>query len=248
MITFAVETLGAVASTNDLLHERALAGADEGLVIRAEAQTAGRGRHGRIWVSPEGNLYASVLLRPLRPIDEAASLSLIIALSLAEALTQLVPEANLSPRLKWPNDVRLSGAKIAGILLENAGTDPARPVIVAGLGVNVTEAPQGMPYKVTSLRAAGVHATPERVLERYLENFAANYALWQAAGFAALRSRWLGMADGLGERVEIRRGETTIEGRFVDIDPAGYLVLETQNGVETFPAGELLLEPGRDGR
>ncbi len=117
MITFTVETLGAVASTNDLLHERARAGADEGLVIRAEAQTAGRGRHGRSWVSPTGNLYASLLLRPLRPLDEAASLSLVIALSLAEALTQLGPQANLSPRLKWPNDVRLSGAKIAGILL-----------------------------------------------------------------------------------------------------------------------------------
>ncbi len=93
-----------------------------------------------------------------------------------------------------------------------------------------------------------MHATPERVLERHLENFAANYALWQSAGFAGLRARWLGMADGLGERVEVRRGETTIEGRFVDIDPAGYLVLETRNGVETLPAGELLLEPGRDGR
>lgn len=248
MITFVVESLPAVASTNDLLHERARAGAEEGLVIRAEAQTAGRGRHGRSWVSPRGNLYASLLLRPRRPLDEAASLSLVIALSLAEALTQLVPEANLSPRLKWPNDVRLSGAKLAGILLENTGTDPAKPIIVAGLGVNVAEAPTGMPYPVTSLRAAGARTTPESVLERFLEDFAANYALWQSAGFAALRSRWLGMADGLGERVEIKRGDITIDGRFVDIDPAGYLVLETKNGLETLPAGELLLEAGHNDR
>ena len=127
MIRFTVETVAAVASTNDLVAARARDGAAEGLVIRAEAQTSGRGRQGRHWESPRGNLYASLLLRPHRQLQEAASLSLVIALSLAEALTQLAPPANLSPGLKWPNDVRLSGAKTAGILLENAGADAVEP-------------------------------------------------------------------------------------------------------------------------
>lgn len=241
MIDFAVETLPAVASTNDLVRERARAGTAEGLVIRAEAQTAGRGRHGRSWESPRGNLYASLLLRPQRQLDEAASLSLVIALSLAEGLKRLPPPANLSPGLKWPNDVRLCGAKIAGILLENAGADAANPAIIAGLGVNIAVAPTGMPYPVTSLQAAGVETTPEIVLALFLAAFATNYAEWQAAGFAALRSRWLDRAEGLGEPVEIKRGEETIGGHFVDVDPDGHLVLETAGGTKTLPAGEMLL-------
>lgn len=241
MIDFTVESLPAVASTNDLVRERARAGAAEGLVIRAEAQTAGRGRLGRSWESPPGNLYASFLLRPERPLDEAATLSLVIALSLAEALTRLPPPAELSPGLKWPNDVRLSGAKIAGILLENAGAEAANPAIIAGLGVNVASAPADMPYPVTSLHAAGAATTPETVLDLFLAAFATNYTDWQAEGFAALRARWLARADGLGEPVEIKRGEATISGRFVDVDPAGHLVLETEGGTKTLPAGEMLL-------
>ncbi len=241
MIRFTVETVPAVASTNDLVAARARDGAAEGLVIRAEAQTSGRGRQGRHWESPRGNLYASLLLRPHRQLHEAASLSLVIALSLAEALTQLALPANLSPGLKWPNDVRLSGAKTAGILLENAGADAANPTIVAGLGVNIAAAPANMPYKVTSLHDEGAVVTPESMLARFLEHFAADYAKWQAAGFAALRARWLSHADGLGEPVALNRGDAVITGRFIDVDPAGHLVLETEDGVRTLPAGELQL-------
>jgi len=241
VIRFAVETMPAVASTNDLVAEHAREGAAEGLVIRAEAQTSGRGRQGRHWESPRGNLYASLLLRPQRRLHEAASLSLVVALSLAEALTRLPPPAYLAPGLKWPNDVRLSGAKIAGILLENAGADATNPAIIAGLGVNVAVAPKGMPYAVTSLRAAGAETTPEMVLDLFLAAFATNYAEWQAGGFAVLRARWLDRAEGLGEPVELKRGEETIAGRFVDVDPAGHLVLETEGGTKTLPAGEMLL-------
>jgi BirA family biotin operon repressor/biotin-[acetyl-CoA-carboxylase] ligase len=247
LISFTVETLRTVASTNDIASERARAGAAEGLVIRALMQQAGRGRHGRHWVSPAGNLYASLLLRPSRPLHEAASLSLVIGLCLAEALAQVPAATPLEPRLKWPNDVRIGGAKIAGILLEGSAGPATAPVIIAGIGVNVAVAPADMPYPVTSLYAQGASLPPETLLARLLEGFAHSYEMWQLDGFASLRQRWLDRADGLGAMVTLRHGETAIDGRFVDVDAAGHLLLETRNGLKTLSAGELFFVPAAVG-
>ena len=237
MIAFRVETLPAVGSTNDVVRERALAGAAEGLVVRAEEQLAGRGRHGRVWTSPRGNLYVSILLRPSRPLSEAATLSLALGLSLADAIATAAPGLEL--RLKWPNDLLAGGAKIAGILLENVAADPGRPAIVAGLGVNVEIAPAGLPYPATTLRALGLELTPEALLELLLAQLAPDYALWQAGGFAVLRERWLARAQGLGQPAGVRVGEQTISGRLVDVDAAGHLVLEGEAGRLRLNAGEL---------
>jgi BirA family biotin operon repressor/biotin-[acetyl-CoA-carboxylase] ligase len=240
LIGFTVETLPAVGSTNDVVRERALAGAPEGLVIRAEEQLAGRGRHGRGWASPPGNLYASLLLRPARPLTEAASLSLVVGLSLAEAIAAAGP---LDPRLKWPNDVLLDGAKLAGILLENVGDTAATPVLVAGFGVNVASCPEGLPYPVTTLAAAGLALPPAALLDRFLDSFARDYERWTEAGFAALRDRWLARAQGLGAPAGVKVGERAVTGRFVDVDAAGRLVLETAGGRRTLSAGELFFGP-----
>lgn len=236
MIDFTIATLPAVGSTNDVVRERAIAGAAEGLVIRAEEQLAGRGRHGRSWASPKGNLYASLLLRPTRPLSQAASLSLVVGLSLAAAIEQAGPAW---PRLKWPNDLLLDGAKLAGILLETVGSDPARPVLVVGFGVNVESCPVGLPYQATTLRAHGLDLAPADLLDRFLAAFAQDYALWCEAGFPALRDRWLARAERLGGEAGVRVGERVIGGRFVDVDSHGHLVLETETGRRTLNAGEL---------
>ena len=242
MIAFRVETLPAVGSTNDVVRERALAGAPEGLVVRADEQLAGRGRHGRVWTSPPGNLYVSMLFRPSRPLNEAATLSLVAGLSLADAIAKAAGPG-LEFRLKWPNDLLAGGAKIAGILLENVAADPGEPAIVAGLGVNVAVCPEGLPYAATTLRALGLEITPEALLERLLAQLAPDYALWQAGGFAALRCRWLARAQGLGQPAGVRVGEGTISGRFVDVDEAGHLVLEGEAGRRRLNAGELFFAP-----
>lgn len=246
MIAFRVETLPAVGSTNDIVREQAAAGAAEGLVVCAREQLAGRGRHGRVWTSPPGNLYASLLFRPARPLAEAATLSLVIGLSLADAIEAVAgPERGLELqlRLKWPNDVLAGEAKIAGILLENVAATGEGPAIVAGLGVNIGVAPEGLPYPATTLAALGVEVTPEALLERLLARVAPDYALWQADGFTALRDRWLARARGLGEPAGVRVGERTVSGRFVDVDAAGHLVLEGPNGRLALNAGELFFAP-----
>lgn len=246
MIAFRVETLPAVGSTNDIVRERAATGAAEGLVVTATEQLAGRGRHGRVWTSPPGNLYASLLFRPARQLGEAATLSLVIGLSLADAIEAAAgPERgpDFRLRLKWPNDVLAGEAKIAGILLENVAATGERPAIVAGLGVNVGVAPEGLPYPATTLGALGLEITPAALLERLLERVAVDYAGWQAGGFRALRARWLARARGLGEPAGVRSGERTVSGRFVDVDDAGHLVLEGPNGRLALNAGELFFAP-----
>lgn len=232
---FAIEHYPSLASTNDLVRERALEGEAEGLVVRAGVQAKGRGRHGRSWASPAGNLYFSMLLRPERPLAEAATLSLVIGLSLADTLA----EAGLEPALKWPNDVLLGGAKVAGILLESVIVGAAAPVIVAGIGVNVASCPNDLPYPAASLTERGLDISPESLFDRFLAAFERDYDGWQAGGFPALRERWLGRAHGRGREARVRDGERVIGGRFVDVDGEGRLVLDTDAGRRVVHAGEL---------
>jgi BirA family biotin operon repressor/biotin-[acetyl-CoA-carboxylase] ligase len=236
--------LGAVPSTNDVARGHAERGEAAGLFVVADAQTAGRGRQGRTWQSPPGNLYASLILRPQRPMAEAASLSLVVALALAEAVEAL-SAGRAAPRLKWPNDVQVEGGKIAGILLEAAAGERGHPLwLVVGIGVNVLWSPgAAVPYPTTHLAACGLDGIDARSLlvaltaplRRALDR-------WAADGFAPLRAPWLARAAGLGAAAEVRLGDEIVQGRLVDVDATGALRLEDSSGAERrFTAGEMLL-------
>ena len=240
---FRLLELASVASTNDVARRLADAGEPAGLFVRAERQTAGRGRHGRSWQSPPGNLYSSLLLRPDRPVAEMASLSLVVGLALADALRSLSGD-RLAPLLKWPNDVLVGGAKAAGILLE-AAADPRRnaTALIVGIGVNVESSPQGdLPYPTTSLAAHGLAITPRRLLEGLLAPLRARLDRWAADGFAGQRQDWLACAAGRGAPAEVRIGSRTVRGRLVDLEPTGALCLERPDGTrELLSAGEIVL-------
>ena len=241
MPPFRIEYIAEAASTNDLVRARALAGEPAGLVIRAGRQTKGRGRHGRTWASPLGNLYASLLLRPdVRP-STAATLSLASGLALAQTLRALTVPACL----KWPNDVLADGAKLAGLLLE-AMTSPEGRIdaVVLGLGVNIASAPALPERPATSLRALGVAIESDALLTAFLERLAALLPLWEADGFAALRAHWLDHALPLGAAVTLRTGERCINGVLRDVDREGCLVLEGPDGhIGRYGAGELIAGP-----
>ncbi|MCB1885160.1 MAG: biotin--[acetyl-CoA-carboxylase] ligase [Geminicoccaceae bacterium] len=241
MPPFRIERVAETRSTNDAVRARALAGEPAGLVVRAGRQTAGRGRHGRAWSSPGGNLYASLLLRPDAPPLRAATLSLASGLALAQALRALGTPAVL----KWPNDVLARGAKLAGILLE-ATTSPEGRIdaVVLGLGVNVASAPDLPERPATSLAALGVTTEPEALLVAFLDRLAALLPPWEEAGFAALRRSWLDHALPLGAAVTLRTGERRLEGILRDVDREGRLVLEGPDGhIGRYGAGELIAGP-----
>ena len=165
--------LGAVGSTNDEAKARAQAGAAHGTVVTASEQTAGRGRDGRTWASPPGNLYASLILRPAVALREAAALSLAAALALGDGLDMLVP-LNTTIAFKWPNDVLVNGRKIAGILLEAEASDAALDFLVIGLGVNCAHHPDATTTRATDLREViGTTPAPAAVLDAFLGAFAA---------------------------------------------------------------------------
>lgn len=220
-----------LASTNDEARRLAEAGAPAGVVVTAGEQTRGRGRYGRTWVSPRGNLHASVLLRPDCAMAVAAQLSLVASLALGEALIRIGPP-NLDLQLKWPNDVLIAGAKTAGLLLEGASRSDGRTAwVVVGTGVNITTCPDDTPYPATCLRRAGFPPlSPFAVLEPYLARLDHWLSCWRRAGFGPVRRAWLAHGFGLGEAIRLRLDRAELRGRFLDLTDTGSLLVEQAGG------------------
>jgi BirA family biotin operon repressor/biotin-[acetyl-CoA-carboxylase] ligase len=236
------DLLPSCGSTNDVLTARAPA-AGEGLLVAANEQTNGRGRRGRAWHSPPGeNLYASLLLRPSRPARQAASLTLIAGVAVAQALGGL----GFSPRLKWPNDVILETDrgryKVAGLLVEMASEGERVRHVILGLGVNVNAGgfPAELASVATSLRlVCGAPIERAAVLAGFLNAFEPLYDDWLAHGSAAGLAAWTSHAI-LGQRGWVDRGGERIEGVATAVDESGALLLRTDSGA-TIPihAGEV---------
>ena len=234
-------TLDEVDSTNDEARRLAEKGAEEGTLVWGLSQRKGRGRRGRDWVSPEGNLYLSLLLRPDCPPREAAQLSFVAAMALAGGLTMLVPPHSRID-FKWPNDVLLNERKVAGILLEASTTGPdALDWLIVGMGVNVASAPDDPNFPATSLRAEGCgEVTPGEVLEGFARHFLARVGSWIEDGFAPLREEVMRYAKGVGEEITVKLGDEAIEGIFADIDETGALIVELVDGsLRTVHAGDV---------
>jgi BirA family biotin operon repressor/biotin-[acetyl-CoA-carboxylase] ligase len=228
---FVLRELDRVDSTNDEVRRMAEAGAAPGLVVLAAQQSRGRGRHGRAWNSPVGNLYASVLVPVDGPLAASAQLSFVAGLALADAIGRHAPYGVL-PRLKWPNDVLIGRAKVAGILLESAGTtNGLPPCVIVGTGVNIVSAPGDTPYPATSLAAEGfAEITPRDLLGSYLGMLAHWLEQWREAGFATVRTAWCARGFGLGEEIRLRLDREELVGRFVDVTASGALLLDLGAG------------------
>ena len=220
-----IRTLAETGSTNADMLDLARSGASEGLWLRAERQTGGRGRQGRTWVSPPGNLYTSTLVR-LRPTDpEPASLALVAAVALDEAVRAHLGDG-AAPTLKWPNDLLLGGAKLSGILLERGGD-----AVVIGVGVNLAHHPHDIDRVATSLAAHGVIVDPATFQETLADTFARWLGVWRGQGHAPVRARWLERAHPPGTPLTARLpDDTAVEGLFDGLDPSGALVLRLADG------------------
>jgi BirA family biotin operon repressor/biotin-[acetyl-CoA-carboxylase] ligase len=240
-------SLEATDSTNDDALEAARSGDPGRLWIAAAEQRAGRGRHGRQWSSPPGNLYASLLL--MEPCEPAVApqLGFVAGLALHEAVETTTGLGAPRLSLKWPNDLLLDGAKVSGLLLEAHRVGPqARLAIIIGFGVNVAYAPTGTPYPAASLQAVSPGLGREEVLLSLGEAFARTLAAWQASvrrspsePFAAIRHLWLERAAGLGKEVTLRLPTGQRSGIFEGLDRFGRLQLKTASGLELIDAGDL---------
>jgi BirA family transcriptional regulator, biotin operon repressor / biotin---[acetyl-CoA-carboxylase] ligase len=237
-VGYRLVALEEVDSTNEEARRRAAAGEPGPLWITAARQVKGRGRRGREWVAPAGNLSATLLIRPARPAADCAQLSFVAALAAADMLARRVP----SITLKWPNDVLASGKKIAGILLESeTAADGTAAWLAIGIGVNLKAFPAETDLPATSVAELGHPApSPQDALLDLADAFATWYEAWREAGFQPIRDGWLSRAHGLGLRIRVRLAREELSGVFRDIDDAGALVLGLPGGVtRKISAGEV---------
>jgi BirA family transcriptional regulator, biotin operon repressor / biotin---[acetyl-CoA-carboxylase] ligase len=232
-----IRTVPTSTSTNEDMLALARSGSPEGLWLRAESQSGGRGRLGRAWQSPPGNLYVSTIVR-LRPGDPPpATLALVAAVALDDVLMGFVAAAQLM--IKWPNDVLVDGAKIAGILLERA--DDA---IVIGIGVNLASHPEDIGRPVTSLAASGgAVPDPAYFLEELADSFDRWLARWRGEGLGVVRTRWLERAHPVGAALSAALPDgSTVDGLFDGLDRDGALRLRLADGdVRVIHAGDVFL-------
>ena len=208
--------------------------------IMARQQTAARGRRGREWKNPAGNFAATLIWQPDATPAEAALRTFTASNALYEALACAVPEARLS--LKWPNDVLLSGGKVAGILLESSGLAERLDWLAVGFGVNLVETPKGLReahVPPVCLRDAGIDFAADDLLVRLADAMAEGEVLLEREGFGPVRDAWLSRAARLGEIVTARTATAEITGTFETLNEAGQLVLRTSTGQVAIPAGDV---------
>jgi BirA family biotin operon repressor/biotin-[acetyl-CoA-carboxylase] ligase len=238
---YRVVALDEVASTNDEALARARAGAPEGTFIVARRQTAGRGRRGRTWQSPPGNLHLSLILRPAAGLAAAVPVGFAAALAARGAIVHGLPPGR-RVELKWPNDVLINGAKAAGVLIETA--DDA---LVLGVGINVAHHPDGTPYPATSIHGAGGCGTLDDVLSAFCATFKARWDAYLRDGFGLLREEWLAHARGLGETMTVDLEGAPLTGIFRGIAEDGALVLDRgAAGVKRITAGDVSFAPAAE--
>ena len=233
-----------VGSTNALALERARDGEPGKTWFVTQKQEAGRGRRGRVWATPEGNLAATLLLTPEFDLKSAATLGFVAGLSLADALDAVIPDARIGVgvdggtplsggrfELKWPNDVLASGAKLSGILLESAMLGDNRFALAIGIGVNVVASPTDVPYPATSLADLGSKCDAETLFLALSDAWVDNVRAWdEGRGLRTIRQRWLERAAGLGSDVAVQVDGRVVRGIFETIDDECRFVIRTADG------------------
>jgi BirA family transcriptional regulator, biotin operon repressor / biotin---[acetyl-CoA-carboxylase] ligase len=229
-------TFDTIDSTMDEARRRFEPSMPMRLWIVAGKQGAGRGRLGRRWQSPPGNLHLTLLAPTQTPLRDQPKLGFVAGVALARTVESLLPDqSNL--RLKWPNDLLLDGAKVSGLLLEGLGQGAA---IAIGIGVNIVAHPPDTPYPAAHLCMAAPGISRESLFTKLAAALFEELDLFaNGSGFPLTRQRWLARAAHLGQSIRITQGETSLEGIFRDIDAEGRLLLETSGGLARIDAGDV---------
>ena len=186
---------------------------------------------GRVWVSEPGNLHASVLVLDPAPVARLGTLPFVAALALHATLSELHGMKQGSLKLKWPNDILVDGAKISGILLENALLPDGTLAVVCGFGINIAHHPDTALYPATDLNAIGVKSNAGDLHLALAGNFATLLHIWNGGrNFAAIRSEWLAHAANLGGDITVNLPSERLTGKFIDMDSTGCLILGLADG------------------
>lgn len=220
-------------STNRDAVALAVGGAPEGTVVMSAAQRAGRGRTGRVWVSPPGGVYVSLVLRPRMALQAAPLVTLMTAVAAAEAIASV---AGVQPQVKWPNDLLLSGRKICGNLTEVGTVADTVDWVVTGVGINVTTPREELdkvgPHATSLSVETGRPVSRALIARAFLERAEHWYETMREGDTSAVIMRWKELADIVGHRIAVRSAAGVIEGRVADITPEGLLCMVDDAGAE----------------
>lgn len=212
---------------------------DDKYIILADNQTLGRGRLGNDWHSSMGNLMCNMVQTLDMPLYRWAEISLVASLAISDVITQLIPDTH-TVQIKWPNDILVNGAKIAGLLLETLHIQTATPKLSLGIGVNVVSNPVVERYETCCIHGLGGAITATDILPMIVSRFNHWIQSWQQHGTATIVSLWVPRAYGMGQSIRVRTPTTEIFGIFNGVSDTGELLLQTTNGVIPINAGEVV--------
>lgn len=218
-------------STSDMAKELAIRGAGEGTVIIAETQTKGRGRLKREWLSPAGGLWLSIILRPKIEPKHASKLTLMVSVAVAKTIIELF---RLKTEIKWPNDVLIKGKKVCGILTEAKTSGKTLDFVVVGIGINanfrVNALPSSLQNSSTTLREnLKKDVDGEKLLRGLLEQIESYYHLFTNGKFSTILNEWRSLASFLGSHVEVTNHGGKTEGKAIDVDEDGALIVKLKD-------------------
>ncbi len=229
-----------VGSTNDVAHRFAKDGARNGTIILAEFQTTGRGRNAKKWIAEKGeNITASVILRPTIPLEHLTYLPLLAALSIAQAIEEVVGK---QVEIKWPNDVLIRRKKVAGVLVETSAQSGAVDYVVVGIGLNVNQAefPDDLAERATSLFLETGNAYDQTTLVVSLMRFLdANYARLTSGDTESILNLWRAHCEMFGKHITFYQGSIKREGIAIDIDERGFLKVLIDHKEEILSQAEI---------
>ncbi|MBX7146968.1 MAG: biotin--[acetyl-CoA-carboxylase] ligase [Alphaproteobacteria bacterium] len=228
-----------IDSTNDELKRLIYhsSGTCEGTVVWALCQKAGKGRRGKQWFSPPGNLYFSLLLKPETSIQNTGQIGFIASNTMADIIEQY-SNHQIKINLKWPNDLLIKKHKIGGILLESLTSLQSTLLLdwlIIGIGININHYPPDNPYPVTSLFKENLILMTSDLtifLYSFLNSFYVNYIKWKKNGFSFIKDEWLQKAEGLKKNISIKLEDKIVSGYFETIDETGALILIDPNGIK----------------
>ena len=219
----------------------------EGLMVWAATQTAGKGRAGRVWQSPRGNVYVSILVAAPEVVSHAPELGFVAAVALRETIVELPRHNAGEPKIscKWPNDVLIEGEKVAGILPEMVSDDSGRTWIVLGFGINLQAVVlDPSAYPPTALSLHGIDTAPPHVLTVLTRSLHKWLHRWRTSGFDVIRKHWMTCGPDIGANVAVGLPEGAVSGAFLGLDDDGALLLDTRKGHRRIVAGDVLFGDG----
>jgi len=226
-----------IGSTNDSAKSHSMTAHEEKFGIISDIQISGKGRRGREWASPEGNLYSSLgFSLDYMDFNNIGEVAFIVSLAVRDTILELAPKLEDNLKLKWPNDVLINGKKISGILLEK--TDD---YLIVGVGVNIVELPNinNILYQATSLKNEGFEISRDDFLQTYVRKFDYWLQTRKDNSFKLIRDNWLKSAKGINTEIKVNYPTKSISGKFIGLDENGGLLLEADGKTQTIYAGDV---------